>query len=175
MARDQLSRRYGVTSFSSRRNDVTMWSHYADDCKGVVIGYNVDHWVKHLLGTSILRQVRYAEKLPMVMGPLVVNQENAFAFMSSKGLAWEYEKEWRLITELSKVRETKVGVSVVDVPQESVSSILVTDRTPPDVVATITARLTNPSNAYRISGIDKMRRGDDPRALAFVGRIKTRS
>ncbi len=49
---DQLSKRYGVTSFSTRRDDVTMWSHYADNCRGVVIGYNVDHWVKHLLGIS---------------------------------------------------------------------------------------------------------------------------
>ena len=39
---DQLSKRYGVTSFSTRRNDVKMWSHYADYCRGVVIGYNVD-------------------------------------------------------------------------------------------------------------------------------------
>ena len=49
---DQLSRRYGVTSLSTRKNDVKMWSHYADNCRGVVIGYNVDIWVRHLIGTS---------------------------------------------------------------------------------------------------------------------------
>ena len=58
MTCDQLSKRYGVTSFSTKRNDVRMWSHYADDCRGVAIGYNVDCWVTHLLGTSIIRQVR---------------------------------------------------------------------------------------------------------------------
>ena len=42
LACDQLSKRYGVTSFSTKKNDVKMWSHYADDCKGVVIGFNVD-------------------------------------------------------------------------------------------------------------------------------------
>ncbi len=42
----QLSKRYGITSFSTRKNDVKMWSHYADHCRGVVIGYNVDLWVR---------------------------------------------------------------------------------------------------------------------------------
>ena len=31
---DQLSKRYGVTSFSARNNDVKMWSHYAGRLQG---------------------------------------------------------------------------------------------------------------------------------------------
>ena len=172
---DQLSKRYGVTSFSTRRNDVRMWSHYADDCRGVAIGYNVDRWVMHLQGTSIIRQVRYVDELPMIMGPRVVNQENAYAFMTSKGAAWEYEKEWRLITELSNTQRAGNDVSFITVPQDSVSSILITDRTPQETVDLIVQRLDNPSNGYRISWIDKLQRGRDARTLSFVGQIKTRS
>ena len=87
LTRDQLSKRYGVTSFSARRDDVRMWSHYADDCRGIVVGFNVDVWVRHLRGTSIILQVDYADDFPFVMGPLEVNQETALAFMSSKGAA----------------------------------------------------------------------------------------
>ena len=171
---DQLSKRYGVTSFSTKQNDVKMWSHYADDCRGVVIGYHVDLWVKHLLGASIIRQVRYADAFPIVAGPRVVNQENAYAFMSSKGAAWEYEQEWRLITELSKTEQSGKHVAVITVPQESVSSILITDRTSQDTVDIIVRRLNNPSNEYRIWWIDKMQRGRDPTTLAHVGQMKTR-
>ena len=172
---DQLSKRYGVTSFSTRRNDVKMWSHYANNCRGVVIGYNVDRWVRHLFGISIIRQVRYADDLPLVLGPRVVNQENAYAFMSSKGAAWEYEREWRLITELSKTQQSGKGIALVTVPQESVSSILVTDRTSQDTVDIIVRRLNNPANDYRIWWIDKMQRGHDGTTLAFIGQIKTRA
>ena len=172
---DQLSNRYGVTSFSARRNDVKMWSHYADDCRGVVIGYNVDHWVTHLLGTSIIRQVKYLYELPMIAGPRVVNQENVYAFMSSKGTTWEYEQEWRLITELSKTQQSGNNVSVITAPQESVSSIHVTDRTPQDIVDTIVQRLNNPSNRYPIWWIDRMQRGRDATTLAFIGQMKTRA
>ena len=172
---DQLSKRYGITSFSTKRNDVRMWSHYADDCRGVAIGYNVDRWVTHLLGTSIIRQVGYADELPMVTGPRVVNQENAYAFMSSKGAAWEYEHEWRLITELSNTQRLGNDISVITVPRDSVSSILITDRTPQDTVDIITRRLNNPSNGYRIWWIDKLQRGRDANTLAFVGQIKTRA
>ena len=172
---DQLSKRYGVTSFSTRRNDVKMWSHYADDCRGVVVGYNVDRWVRHLLGTSIIRHVNYVNELPYVMGPRVVNQENAYAFMSSKGATWEYEQEWRLITELSKTQQSGKDIAVITVPQESVSSILVTDRTSQDTVDIIVRRLNNPSNDYRIWWIDKMQRGRDATTLASVGQMKTRA
>ena len=172
---DQLSKRYGVTSFSTRNNDVKMWSHYADYCRGIVIGYNVDFWVRHLLGTSIIRQVKYSDDLPIVMGPRVVNQENAYAFMSSKGAAWEYEQEWRLITEFSKTQQSGKHISVITVPQESVSSILVTDRTSQDTVDIIVRRLNNPSNDYRIWWIDKMQRGRDATTLAFSGQMKTRA
>ena len=172
---EQLSKRYGVTSFSTTRNDVRMWSHYADDCRGVVIGYNVDHWVRHLVGTSIIRRVRYADELPMVVGPRVVNQENAYAFMSSKGAAWEYEQEWRLITELSKTQQSGEDVAVITAPQESVSSVLITDRTSQDIVNIIVRRLNDPSNHYRIWWIDKMQRGHDATTLAFIGQIKTRA
>lgn len=172
---DQLSRRYGVTSFSTRSNDVTMWSHYADNCRGVVIGYNVDLWVRHLFGTSIIRQVKYADDLPLVLGPRVVNHENAYAFMSSKGVIWEYEREWRLITELSKTQQSETGIAVIGIPQESVSSILITDRTSQDTVDIIVERLNNPSNNYRIWWIDKMQRGHDAKTLAFIGQMKTRA
>jgi len=172
---DQLSKRYGVTSFSTRNNDVKMWSHYADGCRGVVIGYNVDLWVRCLLGTSIIRQVKYADDLPIILGPRVVNQENAYAFMSSKGAAWEYEQEWRLITELSKTQQSGKDIAVITVPQESVSSILITDRTSQDTVDIIVRRLNNPSNNYRIWRIGKMQRGRDATKLAFIGQIKTRA
>lgn len=172
---DQLSKRYGVTSFSSRNNDVKMWSHYAEDCRGVVIGYNVDLWVKHLYLTSIIRQVKYADDLPLVMGPRVVNQENAYIFMSSKGATWEYEQEWRLITELSKTQQSRNNIAVVTLPQESVSSIHITDRTSQNTVDKIVRRLNNPSNDYRISWIDKMQRGHDATTLAFIGQMKTRA
>ena len=172
---DQLSKRYGVTSFSTTKNDVRMWSHYADECSGVVIGYNVDYWVRHLAGTSIIRQVRYADNVPLVMGPRVVNQENAYAFMTSKGVAWEYEQEWRLITELSKAQHSEKDVAVITAPQESVASIQITDRTSQDIVDVIVRRLNDRSNHYQISWIDKMQRGNDATTLAFIGQIKTRS
>jgi len=175
LACDQLSKRYGVTSFSARNNDVKMWSHYADDCRGVVVGYNVDHWVTHLVGTSVIRQVTYGDRPPLVGGPPVLNQENAYVFMSCKGASWEDEREWRLITELSKTQRTGEGIAVITVPQQSVSSVVITDRTPEDVVDRIFERLNDPSNGYRVSRIDKMQRGRDVATLAFIGQMDTRA
>ena len=171
---EQLSKRYGVTSFSARNNDVKMWSHYADDCRGVVVGYNVDDWVRHLVGTSVIRRVTYADKPPPVIGPGVLNQENAYGYMSCKGVSWEDEREWRLITELSKTQQTREGIAVITLPQQSVSSVVITDRTPEDVVDRIVGRLNDSSNGYRVSRIDKMQRGSGA-TLAFIGQIDARA
>ena len=172
---DQLSQRYGITSFSTRHDDVRMWSHYADDCRGIVIGYNVHHWVAHLLGVSIISQVRYVDGFPWIMGPRFVNQEGAYALMSIKGAVWEYEQEWRLITELSKTQKIGKDIAVITVPQESVSAIHITDRTPQDTVDIIVRRLNNPSNNYRIRHLNKMQKGRDAAKLASSGHIRTRA
>ena len=172
---DQLSKRYGITSFSTTRDDVTMWSHYAEDCRGIVIGYNVDHWVTHLLGTSTIRQVRYADEFPWIGSPGSVNQESAYALMSTKGAVWEYEQEWRLITDLSQTQQSGTDIAVITVPQESVSAILITDRTPQDTVDLIVRRLNNPSNNYRIRRLNKMQRGHDAKTLAYIGQMSVRN
>ena len=169
---DQLSKLYGITSFCRSRDDVKMWSHYADESRGVVIGYNVDFWVQHLLGKSILKQVLYLDQAPPFLGPPpVVIQENAYEFMSCKGRAWEYEKEWRLITELSRAQKGENDTAVITVPQESVSSIYITDRTKVETIDTIRQRLKNPSNRYRISWIDKLQGGHDANTLSHNGQI----
>ena len=108
------------------------------------------------------------------MGPQVINQENAYTFMSNKGITWEYEQEWRLITALSKTQRSENSIAVITVPQKSVSSILITDRTSEDTVDIIIQRLNNSSNDYRLSWIDKLRRGQDANNLSFTGQMKTR-
>ena len=80
---DQLSKRYGVTSFSTKKNDVKMWSHYADNCSGVVIGYNVDLWVKHLIGATIIRHVAYSDDLPLIIMEIKTPQKSHSCFFAS--------------------------------------------------------------------------------------------
>ena len=93
--------------------------------------------------------------------------------MSKKGATWEYEQEWRLITELSKTQLSGDDIAVITVPQESVSSVIITERTSQDTVDIIVRRLNNPSNRYRIWKIDKMQRGRDATTLASNGQMQT--
>ena len=149
-----------------------MWSHYADESRGVVIGYNVDYWVRHLHRTSILKQVQYMDQAPLVMGPQVINQENAYAFISCKVRAWAYEKEWRLITELSKTKNGENSILVITVPQESVSTIYITDRTRVETINIIRQRLKNPSNRYQLRSINRLQGGNDANTLSHNGQIR---
>ena len=73
--------------------------------------------------------------------------------------------------------EVSLGVIGAELaaPQDSVSSVAITDRTPEDVVGRIVGRLNNPSNGYRVSRIDKMQRGRDAAKLAFIGQMDARA
>ena len=150
----QLSERFGVVSFGALPDQILMWSHYALNCSGFVIGYDVTHLVKLTNWEGGLRPVRYGESLPLIGGYEVVEKRNFNALLSNKSSHWEYEQEWRLIVNLSDTigtgKEDNQGhsVSVVGVPNEAVCRVYYTERTPGDAVAKIVERLSDPRNRY---------------------------
>lgn len=72
-----------ITSYSETPLNLLMWSHYADEYKGVVIGFNAQHsFFKNLY------RVRYVEK--------ILNESfQPHIDILQKGNVWIYEKEWR--------------------------------------------------------------------------------
>lgn len=106
-----------------------MWSHYANEHKGYVIGFNsanqffnqkktVDDELRHL------RKIDYREKPPVIN---LMNASGADIFFV-KSLEWEYESEWRMLMPLSdssKVIERQpYSVHLFGFPVESVSEVI---------------------------------------------------
>ena len=154
---DQVSSRFGLVSFASDPLDPLMWSHYTVDSSGFVIGYDVEMLQDVAAKCGHLRQVTYQVGPPPITGPSVLSEptSNLPIILAIKSSHWSYEKEWRLIAELSKTVGTAerdrhgLPINLLPIPNEAVVSVHCTERTPRERVEQISERLSDPNNRYR--------------------------
>ena len=154
---DQVSTRFGIVSFAADPFHPLLWSHYTTDGSGFAIGYDVDELRRIAGAEEFLRRVVYQDWPPVISGPLVLAwpESNLPIGLSFKSNHWSYEDEWRLIIELARTIGTgqtdRYGqpINLVRVPNRAVVSVFYTERTPPDSVELIRARLADRNNRYR--------------------------
>lgn len=114
--------RLGLLSLSSKKNDLLMWSHYANSHQGIVIGFNKNHeYFKQNKSfkdyEGLLKIVKYQYKKPKVY--LMEDRE----FLFTKSNHWKYEKEYRMIKKLENL--IKIGDIYVDkFPKDLISSVI---------------------------------------------------
>ena len=154
--RKQLSLRFGVVAFSSSAFHPLLWAHYADSGTGVVIGYRASVLEGMTTGYERLGAVQYLKEPPLSAGHVIFKDEgNLHALLLTKADYWSYEQEWRLTLELKntvgtgKTDPRGYSVNLRPIPNEAVAEVFVTERTPPEALEKIDARLSNPSNRYR--------------------------
>ncbi len=92
----------GALSLSEINNHELMWSHYANEHKGYVIGFDSTHQFFNQKKTADdelrhLRKIDYRERPPVIN---LMNTSGAELFFV-KSLKWKYEAEWRMLMTLS--------------------------------------------------------------------------
>ena len=150
----QLSKRVGIVSFAKHPHQLLMWAHYALNCSGFVIGYDVEYLLVPDNGQGGLRPVNYSNEIPPVMEFFLAQTESIGDFLSYKNDLWKYEQEWRLIVDLKDTIGTgyadKQGqpINLIRVPNEAVCRVYFTERTPSEAVAKVKERLATPNNRF---------------------------
>lgn len=95
--------RRGVLSLASKWDCPLMWSHYADEHRGLCIEYTLsDAAFNNLLQVSYSRSraVRISELIDWKMkGNQSAEQKIVDTFFFSKAPQWRYEREWRDLAE----------------------------------------------------------------------------
>lgn len=153
---EQVSTKFGIVSFTSDPFHPLMWSHYTGYGSGFVIGYDTSALRELVNHEDSLREVRYADRPPLILGPIVLvsPESNLPILLSNKSHHWSYEKEWRLILELNQTigngrsDEHNQPINLVRIPNEAVVSVYYTERTPGESVDLIRDRLSDPNNRY---------------------------
>ena len=155
---EQLSTKFGIVSFSTDPTHPLMWSHYTTDGSGFAIGYDKAELAKLVGVDGDLREVQYQVHLPLITGPIVLGspRSNLLISLSVKSDHWSYENEWRLIVPMNETIGTgqtdrhNQPINLVRIPNEAVVSVYYTERTAPEAVETIRARLANGNNRYQV-------------------------
>jgi hypothetical protein len=88
---------YGVLALSEVNDNILMWSHYADEHRGICIEFertdtnelgNWDHCIP----------VVYQHELPSFQTLEIEDSKAVTQVLSTKGEYWQYEREWRILT-----------------------------------------------------------------------------
>ena len=145
-----------------------MWTHYAEEGSGVVVGYDAGEVRSALPETAALQPVQYVPEPVLWDYPAVAEYpELAMSIMCSKGIPWRYEREWRIVVELKDTIGTgdcdRYGmlVKLLRMPNKAVRSVFYTDRTPPGDVAELRTRLDCAANGYVAARMRRMVLSDE--------------
>ena len=93
-----------ICSLSSEYDNFLMWSHYANEHKGICIAYDISKIKEY--NKTILKKVIYTKKIQIykpynhIFENLILNNEekNFISLFYLKHKNWKYEKEYRIIT-----------------------------------------------------------------------------
>ncbi|AXE21170.1 hypothetical protein DR864_27250 [Runella rosea] len=96
MFRDWINN-FGICCFTKEKNNLLLWSHYADSHKGVCLGFDYDLMIKKF---NQYEEVEYSDT-PFYFD-LKHPQESVSKTLLRKSRHWEYEREIRFVMERSK-------------------------------------------------------------------------
>ncbi len=120
-----------VGSFAGSHNNILMWAHYANNHEGICIEYDIenmyDTWGDFLY---FLHPVQYKENLFDLtdfvlanIGNKDINELQRIVPALTKNIAWDYEREWRLLAESGnlpiKQKELDNGGVLINMPKPS--------------------------------------------------------
>ena len=95
--KSKISKNMGIVCFSETKYDPVQWAHYADNHKGVCLGFDIpDGILKKVKYVSVRLAKSYLDK-PDITDKL----------LTTKFKHWSYEKEHRLVVDIK--RKEKIG------------------------------------------------------------------
>jgi hypothetical protein len=168
----EVSGSLGLVCFTTKRDNLLMWSHYANGHKGLVIGFDSDH--AFFNQRCRLRPVEYPEGEDdrRFVWDFSLNpgddgyQSMAETFIVTKSRRWHYEDEWRMLLDLETLERRLICGGVlghfINFPVDAITEIILGYRCPFDTEQAV-------REAMKLHGLapgDKLLRAE-PHATEF--------
>lgn len=146
---DGLKTAFGILSLSEAVDATVLWSHYASEHRGFVVGFNESH--------AFFDQRRGPDDDYMHLGsvsyrpPTSVNDltelrtDNVFYCKSPE---WSYEREWRMIMPIGLTTRTigapDTPIHLVSFPADAVECVVIGERSSAALVSELRGVLAHP-------------------------------
>jgi hypothetical protein len=144
----RLNEEVGIFSLTERKNDILMWSHYADKHKGICVEFRP---VKEEHDNFLYQ----AQKViyPKENNPPQLNfykyrnnpEEEAVKLLCTKALQWKYEGEWRII-------DIEEGPGKRSIPEGIISSVILgccIEKNDSDLIMKLASAYPTPITIYK--------------------------
>lgn len=114
----------GVLSLSEVNDGLLMWAHYAQDHKGVAIGLKLEACLMPSNpdgdGLVWFDDVKYgAEKVDFIK-----EKKRVWQTLFYKGDEWRYEKEWRIVRSLKKLKHVVKEIYVAELWNSAIDCVI---------------------------------------------------
>lgn len=141
-----------IMSLTEDRNNLLMWSHYADQHRGFVVGFDAFHGFINHKNTEEddfrhPRRVKYSSMRPKVVErSMQGNAEKLFdMFFLTKSAEWGYEKEWRVIETVSDaamvIEAHNEKICLYNAPHDAIREIIIGARASVDLKRQLAAMM----------------------------------
>ena len=123
-----------ICSFTTDKDNLLFWSHYANSHKGICIEFDAS-----IMPIAFAYKVEYSEKYPQITYPIPPD-ERAFKPALVKAKAWEYENEYRtmfipnvirlpsdgesLFLDSSTITNVYIGSEISDIDKQAMLDII---------------------------------------------------
>jgi hypothetical protein len=146
----------GVLALSEKCDNLLMWAHYAQNHKGLVIGFDSEHRYFHQqLSPSdefrYVRKVRYSKSRPNIRLTTIEDVPDIFL---TKSEDWKYEYEWRVMRPLVDAAEminvNDEPIHLYSFPPDCVAEVIFGCRMSPQLKEEILEYLANDEQYSRV-------------------------
>lgn len=145
----------GALSLSEDPKNELMWSHYAEEHRGYVLGFDGTHTYFNQKA-SPSDEFRHLRKVNYTKERLKINlmNTNGVEMFLTKGMKWQYELEWRIIrsfTDATEVLDRKpYPIYLFSFPARAISEIILGFRMSEEKKNTVRHKLIEDSNYSHI-------------------------
>ena len=156
LTKEALLSRIGIISLSNSPLDPRLWTYYADEGRGIAVGYHGPTLDEHVNGRGQLSPIEYWDMQSGKYTYVIAEDEWSLykQLYFIKGSVWLHENEWRIIvkledtTDTGKRDRTMHSINLFSIPNEAVKKLYYTERTDRNLVEKLETRITNPENRY---------------------------
>lgn len=128
--RKRVNSDIGVLCLCKNPKSIVMWSHYADDHKGFVVGFEsqdgfFSHNPKDPVDIGVLTEVNYTRERPFIDIRTIKEGTEFPDILFTKNEDWRYEQEWRIIRFLKDADEIRnKAVHLFRIPPTAIREII---------------------------------------------------
>ena len=121
----------GVCCFCGGRETILLWSHYADNHRGIAIGFDSDHF------EDVLHRVIYSTERGEYHPLFNADPDDPYRrVMKTKSPEWSYEDEYRIIIAWQVCTEREIKgrkMHFLEFPPEAVREVVIGCRAPEEL------------------------------------------